>query len=213
MDAQRWVEEQVESAVRTGEHVRARVEALVASATRQGMEAGRGSAEVVRAALRGARAGLRATAPGQREALLMQVVDGVLDGVGTAAHAAELTLREARGDLARFAREDLRFLARSLQDLGSQFADLVAEAVADGSLLAAEETVRIRDHVQTTWRVVAPRVAAVVAAASAEPTTTVREATGTARSAARGAASALFTELGKRLHGLGVSLAGPRAKG
>lgn len=213
MDAAGWLREQVEASVRAQQEVRQRIAALVATASQHALQAGKGTAEVVRATLDGARAALRTAAPQQRETLLRQVVDGIADGLGTAAHAAELTLREAHGDLARFAREDLAALSRSLRELGSQFTALAADALADGSVLATEEAARLRAHVQATWRTLAPRIEAVVAAAGAAPGSAVREAMQAGGVAARGAASALFTELGRQLQSLGVALGEPRRKG
>lgn len=213
MDAAGWLREQVEATVRTQQEVRQRTAALVATASQHALQAGKGMAEVVRASLDGARAALRTTEPLRRETLLRQVVDGIAEGLGTAAHAAELTLREARGDLARFAREDLAALTRSLQELGKQFSGLAADALADGSVLATEEAARLRDHVEATWRALAPRIDAVVDAAAAAPGTTVREALQEGGIAARGAASALFSELGRQLQSLGVALGEPRRRG
>jgi len=213
MDAAGWLREQVEAAVRAQRDVRQRIAPLVAAATQHALQAGKGSTEVVRATLEGARTALRTTDADRRETLFQQVVEGIADGLGTAAHAAELTLREARGDLARFAREDLAALQRSLQELGRQFAELAADTLADGSVLAAEEAERLREHAQATWRTVGPRVDAAIAAATSAPGTAVREALQGGSVAARGAASALFTELGRQLQSLGVALGEPRKKG
>lgn len=210
MDAAGWLRDQVEASVQAQQEVRKRIAVLVATASQHALQAGRDSAAVVRATLDGARAALRAAEPQRRERLFGQVVDGIADGLGTAAHAAELTLREARGDLARFAREDLAILQRSLQDVGRQFTQLAAEALADGSVLATEEAARLRAHLQATWRTLAPRIDDVVAAARAAPGRTTDQALHATTEAARGAASALFTEVGRRLQSLGVALGEPR---
>lgn len=213
MDAAGWLREQVEASVQAQRHVRQRIATLVAGAAEHGLRAGKGTTDVVRATLDGARSALRTEGPTGREALFRQVVEGLADGLGTAAHAAELTLREAHGDLARFTREDLTVLAHGLEEVGRQFGGLVADAAADGAVLAAEEASRVRSHAESTWKTVAPRIAAVAAAAAAAPATAASGAAQVTGAAARGAASALFTELGRQLQALGVAIGEPRPKG
>jgi hypothetical protein len=203
MDTLRSLQQKVEDIVRRGGQVRRGVAAAVTSAVHGAHEATEGLVDVLRATLAGAARGAAAAAPADRGNTLRAVVDGLGDGLATTAHAVELTLREAVGASARFAREDVERLTGAFASLSSGFVDQVGAAAATAGAQATGQAEALAAHAAATLRRIVPSFAAAVEAAGSDPIALGRDALAAGAAAARGAAGAFFTALGKKLQELG----------
>ncbi len=206
MDTGTWLQHKVENIVRSQGQVRRDVATAVASAAKRAHEVADGLAGIVRASLEGAAKGIEAAVPHDRASALREVVDGLGDGLATAAHAAELTLREAAGDSARYARADLEKLGNDFDTVSRDFVDSVAETAAIAGGQAAHQVGALYDHAAATLARIAPSLGAVVDAARRDPAGLGHETLAAGAGAARGAVGALFATLGRKLQDLGAIL-------
>ena len=198
-----------EAIVRRGSEVRQNIAAAVAAATQRAHAVADGLAELTRATVAGAERAVEAALPADRESTLRQVIDGIGDGLATAAQAAELTLREAGGNTARYAREDLEHLAHAFRSVSRRFVDSVVAGAQRAGARAAAEAKALRDHAAVTLQRVEPSFAAAIGAAGRDPVGLGRQALAAGAAAARGAAGALFTAVGRKLESLGIALDPP----
>lgn len=210
MDTQDWCEDQAGAIVRSGQRVRHRIAALVAAASQRAHRVADGLVELSRATMAGASRAVATALPAARDSTLRQVVDGLGDGLATAAQAAELTLREVGGKSVRYAREDLEHLAGSFRGASSRFVDGVVAGACQVGESANQAASALRDHASITLRRIEPSLAAAIRAAGDDPVGLARETATAGAAAARGAAGVLFTMLGKQLERLGVALNPPR---
>lgn len=212
MDTEARLRERIEAIVRSGADVPRQVADAVAAAAQHAVTAVGGLAVVVRATVAGGARAAADRASADPDGVLRQVVDGLGQGLATVAQAAELTLREATGETARFVRADLSRLAGAFRDVSRGFVDAVVGAAAQAGGHAGDELRALRDHATATLRRLEAPFAAAVAAATDNPTGLAQEAWKAGSAAARGAAGALCTALGKRLRELGVVLAPARRR-
>jgi hypothetical protein len=215
MDPWAWLQERAEAIVRRGRDVRQEIANVVAAAVRQAHGVADGFAGLLRATVAGAARAVENELPADGAGVLRQVVDGVGDGLSTAAHAAELTLREATTGAAAFARADLERLASDFGSLSHGFVDSVAKTVTGAGGRLGAEVAALRAHAAVTLRRIEPSLAAAVAAARRDPLGLGREALAAGAAAVRGAAGALFTAIGKRLEAMDAPRGGepPRPAG
>ncbi|HEX5052262.1 MAG TPA: DUF6781 family protein [Planctomycetota bacterium] len=206
MDARVVLQRRVEELVRRGGQVRREVAAAFAKASEHAHAVADGLIGLARAALAGAMKGIETAVPADRESTLRSVLDGLGDGLATAAQAAELTLREAHSRSARFAEEDLQRLAGDFESVSRRFADTVKDGVAAVGGLAAKQATAVKDHAAVTLRRIQPAVAAAIAIARRDPLGLGGQALGAGAAAVRGAVGALFTEIGRQLQAIGVTL-------
>jgi hypothetical protein len=206
MDTEAWVKSRVEAIVRAGKDVRQQVAQVVASAVPTAQAAVGGLHAVVRATISGGARAAAAAVSERSDDPLRQVVDGLGDGLAVAAQAVELTMREAGGQTARFAREDLARLAGAFRDVSRGFVDAVVAAASQASGHAGDEVVALRDHAAATLHRIAAPLGVAAAASLGDPAGVARETLQAGAAAVRGAAGALCTALGRQLRALGVVL-------
>lgn len=211
MNSPSSLERRIEDLVRRGGALRRNIAAAVATAAQHAHAAADGLAGVVRATVAGASKGLRDAIPADCDSSLRQVLDGLGDGLGTVAQAAELTLREAHGRSLRFAQEDLARLADQLIALPSRFVDSVAGPVSAAGGHVASQAAALQEHAKLTLRRIEPAFATAVAAARRDPIALGKETLAAGAAAVRGASGALFAALGKQLQALGAALERPAA--
>jgi hypothetical protein len=208
-----WLRREAAAIARRGTDVRKGLGGIVAAASQHSQSIAGGLAELARTAMEGATSALGGTAAGRRESTLREVVDGIGDGLATAAQAVELTLREAAAGSTAFARQEIDRVATEFGALGSMFADAVVAGLAGTGAHAAAQAKALRDHAAATLQRTGPSLQAAAAAARRDPLGLADQGATAAAAAARGAAGALVEALGQRLQRLGVALApepGPR---
>ncbi len=210
MDAATDLQNRIKAIVKGGDAVRQKVAAATASAARVALDGVHDLVDVVHTTTRGASEALADVVADEREKTLREVVEGLGDGLETAAQAAELTLREARTKLMNFAREDRDRLATAFESMSRQFVDSVATGarlVRDQGRAQVDE---LGQHASATLRRIEPSVKAAVGAARDDPAGLVKGALDGAVAAARGATGALFTAIASRLAAAGDRITPPR---
>jgi hypothetical protein len=199
----------VAAILQQGNDVRRSISALMVSTARTAQAAGTGLLDLSREVIAAAAAGLaEGTAPA-RAARLHDVVDGIGDGMSIVAQAAQLTLQEAAGGAAAFARADLTRLADDFDALTGHFVDTVSKAVGNALPQGGAQLDALRQHTRIALQRAAPAFASAAKAARGDPLALARESLAAGTAAARSAAGALFTAVGRRLQQLGSGLSSP----
>lgn len=201
-----WLADRVAEAVQRGRDVRKQVAAAVAAAARRSLSTTADLVHLIDATVHGAARAVDAAVPAERESTLRAVVDGIGDGLAMTAHAARLTLQEARSETGRFLRTDLVRLADGLSDIAVRFVDSVANAARSAGGHGTTSAKSLRDHAAITLRRVRPHLAAVADAIRKDPRALAEETLAAGTAAARGAAGAFCVGIGRWLHALGVAI-------
>jgi hypothetical protein len=201
-----WLQDKAEAIARRGRDVRSEISSLVAAAASDAHRIADGFVGLSRSVVAGAAKGVERVLPGEREATLRAVVDGLADGLGITAQAASLALQEAAGAASRWARQDIEKLAADLRAVTDRFADTVAAGVVRGARGVWVGASDLADHAGIALRRALPSLEAALAAASADPIGLGQQALAAGTAATKGAAGALFTALGNHLQRLGAKL-------
>jgi hypothetical protein len=205
-----WLQREAAAITRRGADVRKGIAGAVAAAAQHAHAVAGGLADLARTAAAGAASALDATAARQRDSTLREVIDGIGDGLATAAQAVQLTVRESAAGSAAFAQEEVDRVAKEFGTLGELFADAVAAGLGRTGAHAAAQAQALRDHAGATIQRTRPAWQAAAAAARTDPLGLAAAAAGAGAAALRGAAGALAQSLGRQLQRLGVALA-PKA--
>jgi hypothetical protein len=200
------IQKEVQACVASGKQIRERVAALVAQAVLKAQEQADGARKLVAAVTDGALEGVAKEVRERKAERLMQVVEGVGDGLEAAASAARLTLSEAAGRGQQFAREDLKRMRYQLDLVQNMIAILASETGKRWSEELSAQYHEIKAHCQRTSERVKPSFEAALKALKADPAGVAREAGRTGMAAATNAAGVLFTEIGQQLERLGTKL-------
>lgn len=212
MDITTWVQQKAEDAVLSGKAVREEVAQAVSAVSEGALRVGGGFIDVAKSTMQGAAKGVVSAAAPESARTLRAVVDGISDGLTTTAQAAKLTLQEAAGGTARFAREDLDKLSSDFRVLGDSFVDVVGSAATRAGGHVAAQAAQLRAHATIALGRARPAFEAVIDAARQDPAGLARQTLTAGAAATRGALGALFTALGARLQSLGGRIApGDRA--
>lgn len=207
MDITTWLQQEAEAAVRRGKAVREEIARAVAAVSDGALRVGGGFIDLARSTVQGAAKGVATAAAAESARTLRAVVDGIGDGLTTTAQAAKLTLQEAAGGAARFAREDLDKMSGDFRTLGESFVDVVESAATRAGGHAAAQAAELRAHAVIALRRAQPAFEAAIDAARQDPTGLARQTLAAGAGATRGALGALFTALGAKLQSLGGRLA------
>ena len=207
MDITTWVQQKAEDAVFSRKAVREEVAQAVGALCEGALRVAGGFIDVAKSTMQGAAKGVGSAAAAESARTLRAVVDGISDGLATTAQAAKLTLQEAAGGTARFAREDLDKLSSDFRVLGDSFVDVVGSAATRAGGHVAAQAAQLRSHATIALARARPAFEAVIDAARQDPAGLARQSLTAGAAATRGALGALFTALGARLQSLGGRLA------
>lgn len=197
------LKQSAEKIAQRGDDVRAGISRLVSDAAGQLSRTKDGFITVVRAVSEGAAAGAGQALPDKTESVLRSVVDGLADGLGKSAHAIKLTLEESGASGIHFAKDDLNKIMHDFRVVGEVFAATVSDAMSKLGGHASGQFQSLVEHAKQTLHGARPSIDAAVATALQNPVKLGKESVQAGASAARQAAGALFSELGRRLQGGG----------
>lgn len=201
------VQQQAEAIVSGGGDVRARIARLVAETSSTFQRSGEGLITLARSVLTGAgdafEKGASSVSPGSS---LRQVIDGLGDGLTSAATSARLALEEARSKGQRFASEDLHTIKRDLGSLTSLYAQTISDALARVRSEATAELGDLKEHADRARDRVIPSVQSALDAAVADPIGVGKDSVQAGLAASRHAAGSLFSAIGKLLQQAGEKL-------
>ncbi len=203
----------IEGIVAEGREVRKRVAAAVEGAVQQSAGAIDALVDVARATADGAAAGIERVRATERGQTLGEVLDGLGDGLGRAAHGASLAIEEAAARGKAFASEDVERMRGSFESLRAGLADAVREPLSRLSRETREGLGDLGAHASRTFEGARPGIEAALAALRRDPAGAARGAASASASAAREATGALFTSLARLLERGADRLRDDRARG
>ncbi len=206
------LETSVKEIVAAGRDVRARIRETWLDAAGRASETG-GISGLVRRAVDAAADGVRKSVPDDPASVLRQVIDGLGDGLSTAAHATRLALREAADQGRAFAADDVRRLEDDLGTVASMFTTTVADAAGRVSSLVSSQAKDLAEHARRTMSTVRPDLDAAVAAARKEPGRLVQESAEAGVEMTRRAAGSLLAAIGGFFAEAGRIVSGSRRNG
>lgn len=200
------VRKQVEELIKRGGDLRSETSRLVSEASVNAQKAAGGLEALVKAVADGAVAGAKETMPEHSESALRSVVDGLTDGLTKSAQALKLALEEATANGTRFAKDDLTKVGQDFRSLGNIVLDIIKGSATAIGGHAKDQANTLATHAKQTFQAALPPLEAALHAAQQDPLKLGREAASAGGSAARQAASALFTELGTLFQKAGEKL-------
>lgn len=198
-----------ENIVRRGANIAKEVSRLTVSAAARFQGTAEGMVGLARTVAEGAARAADETLPDKTESKLRQVVDGLADGLRTAAEAVDLTVRESGAEGLRFAREDVSHARDDIVSLLGMFASTVADFAYATTVEAASGAATIRDHAAHTLERTRPSFEKAARTLVGEAGSVGSEAAAAGSAAARAAAGLFFREVGARLSRLGEALKPP----
>jgi len=202
------VSQRVEAIVGAGRDVRRDVGALVVETAGRFQAGGEGLVGLCRSVMKGVADAFRKSVPEDPESTLRQVVDGLGDGLSTAAHATQLAVSEAKTKGEQFAQTDVEKAAADLQALSNAFVGTVEQAATGLKTHLASQSSDLASHAKNTLRHMKPSIAAALAAARQHPVALGKEALGAGAKATRQTAGLLFAAIGELLQDAGQRLKG-----
>jgi ElaB/YqjD/DUF883 family membrane-anchored ribosome-binding protein len=209
-DLKAHVRAKAEAIAREGADIRNKISKLASDAAERCHREAEGLVSLARAVMEGAAKGVEGALPDKAASVFRQVIDGLADGLATSAHAAKLTLEEARSRGAQFAREDLDKIAHDFRAVGEGFVDAAGETFKAVRSHAASQGQQLREHARETLTRVKPAFESAIRAAAREPVQLGKEALQAGAAATRHAAGTLFSELAKRLEQAAQHLKGEK---
>jgi len=198
-ELKKQLEEQVRHAVEQGHDIREKVGRMTADASRVFHERAESLSDLVKAVLKGASEGLRASPAGRADSVLRQVIDGLGDAFAASAQAVQLTLEEARSKGAAFAREDLDRVVRDFRSLGDMFVETVERGLKAVGSQASAQSDALREHARHTFSQLRTHLHKATAAASDNLAALPTEAFQAGAEAMRQATGTFFTLMGQHL--------------
>jgi hypothetical protein len=199
----------VAQAVEAGRNIREEVSQSVVEAVQAGIEGARGLEELMTAVARGAVDGARSSVRGGRHPDLVEVVDGVGDGLEKAALALRLTAEEAARASAQQARDDAARAARSLERAGRRFVIALGRGLGHAGDDIAARTGEARNHLIRLRERLAPVFDEVFDNLGQRPGAVAGAVVDAVQGAVRGGSREARSAVGAALSELGRKLGGP----
>lgn len=131
--------------------------------------------------------------------VLREVIDGLGDGLESAALAIELSLEEAKSDARQFAEEDLSSTADDLKSLPGRLVESVKRTAHRWKGRADDRAAMLVEHVDHTASRVCPAIESAAAAALRDVKGLAVQSAGAGAAATREAIGTLLSELGRRV--------------
>ncbi len=192
--------------VKSRTDVRGRLAETVSRAACHSQQSGEGLIAVVRSVIDGARDGVAAAVPADRDDVLRQVVDALGDGLSQAALAGQFALQEAAGASRQYAKEDLVRFRDDLTTLRDLFAETVGKELKACKSLTADQLSAARRHAERVAKHLGPALTTALKAVEQHPVVFAREGVQAGVSAAGSATGSLFQALGRLLQRAGDEL-------
>jgi hypothetical protein len=164
--------------------------------------------DLSRSVVDGAVTALDKSVPRDPDSVLRQVIDGLGDGLSTAALATRLAMEEAKAERKRFAEEDLSRMTRDLRTIGDLFVDTVSQAASKVKSMTATELGALRRHSEQTKKRFLPSVSSALASITEQPLQFGKELIEAGVKMSQQALGSLFAAIGRQLEKAGQRLNG-----
>jgi hypothetical protein len=211
VDSDSSVRDQVEAIVKNGQEIRIQVSQVVGEAIKKQPASKEGLLGLAKSVLDSAVMAVDKSVSHDPDSALRQVVDGLGDGLSTAAMACRLALEEAEAKRRSFAGEDLAKLNKDLRTLGDLFADTVSDSFQKLLTMTGQQVSALREHAVRTGRKIQPSIASALSAAGKHPIQLGKESVSAGLNVSRLALGGLFTAVGKSMEEAGNRLKADRA--
>lgn len=193
------VENRVAAIVAEGSDLRSRISKVVTDGADKMPASQRGLIDLSRSVLDGAVGAIDKAVPRDRDNVLRQVIDGLGDGLSTAALAARLAMEEAKSEEQRFADEDLSRITTDLRTVGDLFVDTVSQAASKFKSKSGSELSTLRQHAEQAMKRALPSINAALISIEEHPLQFGKESVRAGVNLTRQALGSLFTALGRQL--------------
>ena len=202
------VQEKAEAIVALGHDVRQQISNLVTAGADQLQVDKHGLLALSRSIMDGATAALEKSMPQDPESVLRQVVDGLGDGLSTAALATRLAVDEAKAQAKSFASEDLSKMTADLHSVRDLFVETVAHAAKRLKSMTGSGLSTLRGHAEQTMKRVLPSINSTLASIAEHPLQFGKESIQAGVKLSRQALGTLFAAVGHRMEEAGKRLTG-----
>lgn len=197
-----------ETILNLGDDVRKQVSEAVTAGADQLQRGQRGLIALARSVMDGATAALDKAAPQDPGSVLRQVIDGLGDGLSTAALATRLAFEEAKEKEKSFAKEDLSKMTSELRAVGDQFVETVLQTAKKYRSMTGEELSALRTHAEQTMKRLIPSINLTLATIAEHPLKMGKESFETGVKLSTQALGSLFAAVGRRMEDAGKRLTG-----
>ena len=203
-DGQKSFAERVRAIVEDGSDVRAKIADAVRQATAMIHETGESLGDVSKSVIDEAVGAVSDEA--ESGTVLREVIDGVGDGIGTAAQAVDLAVAEARSRGQEFAKEELHTVADDLRGIGGLLVETTGRAIRGTGGFVKDQLSELTDHAERTAKRVRPDLESAASAAAGDVSGALKETARAGVSAARQGGGTLISIMGSLIHKAGDSL-------
>lgn len=206
------LQKKIEGIVSDGRDVQNRISQVVTEEANKFQLNQQGLLALSRSIMDGATAALTRAMPNKPDSVLRPVIDGLGDGLGTAALAARLAFEEAKAQEKSFADEDLTKLSTDLRTLGDLFVDTVSHTANKFKSLTATELGALRKHVEQVAKRLMPAIESTLTAVKEHPFQFSNESVEMGVSATKQALGGLFAAIARRMQEASQTLLGSSVK-
>jgi hypothetical protein len=179
--------------------VRKQVSDAVTAGAEQFQRGQRGLIALARSVMDEATAALDKAAPQDPGSVLRQVIDGLGDGLSTAALATRLAFEEAKEKEKSFANDDLSKMSSELRAVGDQFVDAVLQTAKKFKSITGEELSALRTHAEQTMKRLVPSINLTLATIAEHPLQMGKESFEAGVKLSSQALGSLFAAVGRRM--------------
>lgn len=197
---------EVEKIVQSGTNIRERVAVLTTDGAARFHETTGGLVEIVRAVKEGAVRGAQSSIPDEAESKLRQVIGGLVDGLGTASEAIDLTLKESVSSGKQFANEGLSNARDELEQIKSTLENVMVRTGGEIKSAAVEQIDSLGAHAVAVSGKVIPVFEDALIGLTQNIGKVTRETTRAGVTGIKAGAGALFDGIGSKLSQLGRNL-------
>ncbi|MCE9534251.1 MAG: hypothetical protein K8T89_24490 [Planctomycetes bacterium] len=205
---QPFIQAKIEAIVAQGDEVRKKVSELVTGSADNLHFSKQGMIDLSRSVMEGATAALDKAVPKDPQHVLRQVIDGLGDGLSTAALATRLAMEEAKAQNKSFADEDLSKMTADLRTVGDLFVDTVSQTAKKFKSISAAELGALRTHSEQTVKRLLPSINSTIAAIAERPLQFGKESFEAGISLSKQALGSLFGAVGRRMEEASKRLTG-----
>jgi len=200
--------EKAESIASEAERVRERIRQLVVDTVQEGKLDTSSLRETASEVLTGAERGVRHLAEDRRGTVFAETLEGLTEGLSSAANAASLAFEEAEARGQHFAEEDVKKAVSDLEAVQNMLTDSLEDLARRVSGETQQAATDLITHAKRAADAALPSVNSALDAARRHPASTARDAAGAGIEAARQSVGALFQAVGGLVEGAREGLSG-----
>ena len=197
------VKQEAASIISDGTKIRERIANLVALGAEQAQTSGEGLLGLAKSIMDSAVTTVNQSLPADPNSTLRQVIDGLSDGVSSAALAAKMAVSESVSSGKAFADNDMQKFVGDLGTLKEMYSQTMVDALGKIKNLTASQLGDLKTHALSAQDSVLPALQQAFEAAYQHPLTLGKESVQTGMEFTRQTVGSLFSAVGKLLQDAG----------